>query len=211
MFCVDNSKVLDDIEIVKRTKQKGRKTMIQNETNLKACEEILEALKGNAVMPTNPIVTFDGTLRLTSSIHPLGDLEIVTFDSLEGFGDGWEDAEPQQVFDFIVEHCETFDASGDAYLKYVKRYDGDYALSVDTAAVQIKEGSYTTWDDHSLIMNAYHDQVGVGRIDCNDDESWIILTEDEMNSGVYDTVINFATTSAFIGGFLEEKTIIGPE
>ena len=193
--------------------------MIQSEANLEACKEILEALNGNRVIPTNPIITFDGSPKLTSSLHPLHDLEIVIFRSLEGFGDGWEDAEPKQVFDFIVEHCETFDASGDAYLKYVKRYDGDYALSVDTAAVQIKDqisqhehtGCYTTWDDHSLIMNAYHDQVGVGRIDCNDDESWIILTEDEMNSGVYDTVINFATTSACIGGFLEEKTIIGPE
>ena len=199
--------------------------MVQNERNLEACKEILEALNGNRVIPTNPIITFDGSPKLTSSLHPLGELEIVilrpisprnrawgsAFDSMEGFGDGWEDADPQQVFDFIVEHCETFSASGDADLKYVKRYDGDYALSVDSASVQIKEGSYTTWDNYSLIMNAYHDQVGVGRIDCNDDESWIILTEDEMNSGVYDTVINFATTSAFIGGFLEEKTIIGPE
>lgn len=182
--------------------------MIQNEANLEACKEILEALNGNRVIPTNPIITFDGSPKLTSSLHPLGELEIIIFDSMEGFGDGWEDASPQHVFDFIVEHCETFDASGDADLKYVKRYDGDYALSVDSAAVQIKEGSYTTWDNYSLIMNAYHDQVGVGRIDCNDTESWIILTEDEMNSGVYDTVISFATTAACIGGFVEEKTII---
>jgi len=208
LFCVDNSKMLGDIEIVKRTKQKGRKTMIQNETNLKACEEILEALKGNAVMPTNPIVTFDGTLRLTSSIHPLGDLEIVIFDSLEGFGDGWEDASVHNVFDFIVQNCSTFDASGDAYLKYEERQDGDYALSVDSAAVQIKEGSYTTWDDYSLIMNAYYEKVGVGRIDCNDDESWIILSKEEKDSGVYDTAIGFSTVGADVGGFFETKTII---
>lgn len=80
----------------------------KTEINISAASDILENLRGddNAICPSNPIVTYDGErLRLTSSIHPLGDDEEILLEGLDGFGDGWNDtgATPEDVIDFLNE------------------------------------------------------------------------------------------------------------
>jgi hypothetical protein len=179
---------------------------MKTEQNLNEAAAILACLQGKQIPPTNPIVTWDGVLRLTSSIHPLGPTELVLFDGLDGFGDGWEEASPEQVLDYIADECEPFATEVEADLQIEPRRDGNYSLSVRNATYTDQDGFVRSWDDYHTVISTVHAHVGVGDYDCNDTDAWIVLTPEQVEAEVYALSADINYTSAINNGCLEDAS-----
>lgn len=176
--------------------------MIRSEENLREAANILEWIE-TGVGPTNPIVTFNrGRILLTSNIHPRAETEVVLFDGVEGFGGAWEDASAEDVLAFIEDTTEPFYVEGSADLQVQKRNNGmdEYAVSVSGAEVTVN-GVYMAWDDYHAIIEAIHDQVGIGTVESSDTDAWIVLSSNELDK--YPTSINFSATKHIEGGLVE--------
>jgi hypothetical protein len=179
---------------------------MKNTENISEAADILACLQGKQQPPTNPIVTWDGVLRLTSSLHQLGPTELVLFDGLDGFGDGWDDASPEQVLDYIADECEPFATEVEADLQIERRRDGDYSLSVRNATYTDPDGFVRSWDDYHTVISAVHAHVGIGDYDCNDTDAWIVLTPEQVEAEVYALSADINYTSAVNNGLVEEAS-----
>jgi hypothetical protein len=179
---------------------------MKNTENISEAAAILACLQGKQTPPTNPIVTWDGVLRLTSSIHPLGSTELILFDGLDGFGDGWEEASPEQLLDYIADECEPFATLIEANLQIEPRRDGNYSLSVRNATYTDQDGFVRSWDDYHTVISAVHAHVGVGDYDCNDTDAWIVLTPEQVEAEVYALSADINYTSAVNNGLVEEAS-----
>jgi hypothetical protein len=153
--------------------------------NISEAAAILACLQGKQQPPTNPIVTWDGVIRLTSSIHQLGPTELVLFHGLDGFGDGWDEATPEQVLDYIADNCEPYWTQIQADLQIEPRRDGNYSLSVRSAQCIAEQGFIVSWDDYDTVICAVHAHVGVGDYDCNDTDAWVVLTPEQVEAEHY--------------------------
>jgi hypothetical protein len=173
--------------------------------NISEAANILECLQGKQT-PTNPIVTWDGVLRLTSAVHPLGQTELILFHGLDGFGGGWDDASPEQVLEYIAEECEPFSTEIQADLQIEPRRDGNYSLSVRNATYTDPDGFVRSWEDYQTVIRTVHAHVGVGDYDYNDTDAWIVLTPEQVEAGHYTMAVAINYTSAVNNGLVEEAS-----
>ena len=179
---------------------------MKTEQNLNEAAAILACLQGKQIPPTNPVVTWDGVIRLTSSLHQLGPTELILFDGLDGFGDGWDDASPEQVLDYIADECEPFATEVEADLQIEPRRDGNYSLSVRNATYTDSDGFVRSWDDYHTVIRAVHAHVEVGDYDCNDTDAWIVLTPEQVEADHYALSVAINYTSAINNGCLEDAS-----
>jgi len=180
-----------------------------NNKNKKTCQKILEALR-DGDSPTDPIVTWDGELHLTSKIHPLNENEIVLFDGFCGFGDTSEIESELDVFKFIEDMCEPRIFKGTFGLKCGKgRYSDEFAISIDDAESVNSDGITSCWYDTSPFIEKIYDEVGVGELGMNDEEAWIWVDSSQME--LYNTnSYFFEFVSAIQNNGVEQVTIVTP-
>jgi hypothetical protein len=179
---------------------------MKTEQNLNEAAAILACLQGKQQPPTNPIVTWDGVLRLTSATHPLGSTELILFDGMDGFGDGWKEASPEDVLDCIQDTCEPYWTQIQADLQIEPRRDGNYSLSVRSAQYIAEQGFVIAWEDYHTIIRTVHAHIGVGDYDYNDTDAWLVLTPEQVETEHYPLAVAINYTQYNNNGLVEEAS-----
>ena len=128
------------------------------------------------------------------------------FDGLDGFGDGWDEASPEDVLDYIQDECEPYWTQIEADLQIEPRRDGNYSLSVRSAQCVAEQGFVVSWDDYHTVIRTAHAHVGVGDYDCNDTEAWVVLTPEQVEAEHYPLAVTINYTQYNNNGLVEEAS-----
>ncbi len=124
--------------------------------------------------------------------------EIVLVDDLESFGDGWDDATAEDVFDFIEQFCEPQYHEFSVYME-----SGNHDVHRDVVWVSVRETFCSTKEidlpfHAGEIMEAIHDQVGIGQLHYSGKNSWIWLEREHDDLHAYEGPFELAITSSVV-------------
>lgn len=80
----------------------------KSDLSFQSARSILEFLKGEVDCQDFNVALSDGDLVFNSNVHPIQENETVLIERLEpdSMGDGWDDADPIDVINWIEDNCE---------------------------------------------------------------------------------------------------------